>query len=135
MKHRIVIAGTCLLTGLAGVPPCWAQPSLVDGEAIVLRCGGIGADESTRMRAEVSMYALTLLYATAGGAYLADVHTRIEEPLGGRSVEAPCGPVGQVSVPEAGTYRVIATHEGGRQEHWVELRPGGGATLSLRWAD
>lgn len=100
-----------------------------------LECGGIGLEESQRMRAEVMMHALTLFFSTTDGSFVTDVATRVDDPLGDRRVEASCGPIGQLDVAEAGRYRVTATYAGQTQEHWIDLSPGGGARLSLRWQE
>lgn len=128
------IAGACLLWGIAAAPVS-AQLEQLRGGSLSLRCGGIGLEASQRMRAEVAMHALTLVFSSEDGAYLTDVHTRVDDPLGNQRVEATCGPVGQIDVSEAGSYRITATYQGVRQEHWVELVPGGGASLSLRWRE
>ena len=126
-----------LFLGLAlGGPFAFAQQQgSGGGEALRLECGGIGLEESQRMRADAPMHALTLLFATTDGAYLADVATRIDDPLAGHRVEALCGPIGQVDVAEAGRYRISARFGNVTQEHWVDLVPGGGARLTLRWAE
>ena len=100
-----------------------------------LECGGIGLEESERMRAEVGMHALTLFFSTTEGGWVTDVETRVDEPLSGLRVEASCGPIGQVDVPAPGRYRISASYAGQRQEHWVDLVPQGGARLSLRWQE
>ena len=106
-----------------------------DESALRLECGGIGLEESQRMRAEVAMHALTLFFSTTEGGFVTDVATRVDDPLGDRRVEASCGPLGQLDVPEAGRYRVTATYAGQTQEHWLDLSPGGGARLALRWQE
>ncbi|MER2554012.1 MAG: hypothetical protein ABTQ28_12200 [Thauera sp.] len=127
----------CLVAFALLVPaaPVAAQ-AVKDGEAMLrLECGGIGLEESQRMRAEAAMHALTLFFSTAAGGFITDVVTRVDDPLADRKVEASCGPIGQLDVPEAGHYRITATYVGATQEHWIALTPGGGARLSLRWAE
>ncbi|HHW64408.1 MAG TPA: hypothetical protein GX403_10775 [Rhodocyclaceae bacterium] len=111
------------------------QDAAAGEQGLRLECGGIGLEESQRMRAEVTMHALTLFFSTTEGGFVTDVATRVDDPLGDRRVEAACGPIGQLDVAEAGRYRVTATYAGQTQEHWVELSPGGGARLSLRWQE
>ena len=118
-----------------GGGPAFAQPMDAASPALRLECGGIGLEESQRMRAEVAMHALTLVFSTTEGGFVTDVATRVDDPLGDRRVEASCGPIGQLDVAEAGRYRITATYAGATQEHWIELTPGGGARLSLRWQE
>lgn len=119
--------GLCALAPAAG----WAQ----DAAGIRLVCGGIGSDESAAMRAEVGKHALTILFTTAGGGYLSEVDTRIDDPLNDRRAESVCGPVGQVDVSEPGRYRIVASYRGHTETHWVDLKPMGGARTVLRWAE
>ncbi len=123
------------VTLLTGATPAFAQAAQEASSALRLECGGIGLEESQRMRAEVAMHALTLFFSTTEGGFVTDVATRVDDPLGDRRVEASCGPLGQLDVPEAGRYRVTATYAGQTQEHWLDLSPGGGARLSLRWQE
>lgn len=128
-----VLAFAVALT--AGAGPAAAQAVDDASSALRLKCGGIGLEESQRMRVEVGMHALTLFFSTTEGGFITDVLTRVDDPLGDHRVESSCGPIGQLDVPEAGRYRITATYAGSTQEHWIELTPGGGARLSLRWQE
>mgnify|MGYP006168419057 FL=1 len=132
-RRFAVLASAATL--IAGAAPAFAQPAPGASPALRLECGGIGLEESERMRAEVAMHALTLLFSTTEGGFVTDVATRVDDPLGDRRVEASCGPLGQLDVPAPGRYRITATYAGATQEHWIELTPGGGARLSLRWQE
>lgn len=115
--------------------PAWTQAVVEDALMLRLDCGGIGLEESERMRAEVGMHALTVFFSTTEGGWVTDVETQVDEPLSGLRAEASCGPIGQVDVPTPGRYRISASYAGERQEHWVDLAPQGGARLSLRWQE
>ena len=119
------------------VAPDVAGPATIAAEAgeLRLQCGGIGLDESLRMRVEGGLHALLIFFVSVDGSYLADVATRIDDPLGDRRVEASCGPIGLVDVPAPGRYRITATYGGITQEHWMDLKPGGGARIQLRWLE
>lgn len=126
MKAALAAAGL-----LALAPAAQAQ----EGQAIKLVCGGIGVDESAKMRAEISSHSLTILYSTPDGSYLTGVHTRVDDPLKDRSAESECGPVGQVDVSEPGRYRVTATFTGQTRSQWFDLKPGGGARTVMSWRE
>ena len=127
----------CLVAFVLLVPAgsASAQAAAGDEPALRLECGGIGLEESARMRAERAMHALTLLFSTTAGDFITDVMVRVDDPLNDRRVEASCGPIGQLDVPEAARYRITATYAGTTQEHWMELSPGGGAQLVLQWPE
>lgn len=121
--------------GLALLAMALSGAVQADAGAIELRCGGIGVDESTAMRAEAGRHALTLVFASTGGRYLSGVGLRIVNPLNDREVvSTDCGPVGVVDVPAASRYRVTATFDGRTESQWLALRPAGGATVVMRWA-
>lgn len=124
----------CAATLITGTDSAFAQQGEA-APALRLECGGIGLEESQRMRTEVGMHALTLFFSTMEGGFVTDVATRVDDPLGDRRVEASCGPLGQLDVAEAGRYRITATYAGQTQEHWIDLSPGGGARLALRWQE
>ncbi len=112
-----------------------AAPSSAQRPAITLTCGGIGAEESQAMLAAEKSHALTVVFATSEGSWLAGVDTRVDDPLADLQAQARCGPLGLVEVPVAGRYRVVATYRGETREQWVDLTPGGGARLVLRWSE
>jgi len=121
------MAGSLLVVGSP------AQAEEVEGIRLV--CGGIGVDESAKMRAEIGQHALTILYSTPEGTYLTGVHTKVDNPLQDRSTESECGPVGQVDVKEAGRYRVTATFSGQTRSQWFDLKPRGGARTVMSWRE
>lgn len=115
---RLVLA--CACTAAVGAAQAQLPPLRVEGAARYV-CGGIGADESTAMRAAMKDHSLSLLFARADGAYLADVSVVIL-----RAGEAPVltlradGPVCLVDLP-AGRYTVEATAGGVSQRRDVTL--------------
>jgi len=97
------------------------------------RCGGIGSDESTAMRAQMKDHPLSLLFAASGGAYLADIDVSIQgaagvEPLNFRAN----GPVCLVDLP-AGNYTVQASSGGVTKKESVIVGLAGGKTVDFRF--
>jgi hypothetical protein len=86
----------------------WAQP---DGAAH--KCGGIGSDESTAMRAEMKDHPLSLLFARADGEYLADVDVTIQDAASAAPtvVFRARGPICLVDLP-TGPYTVQVVSAG-----------------------
>ncbi|WP_225781921.1 carboxypeptidase regulatory-like domain-containing protein [Xenophilus sp. Marseille-Q4582] len=103
------------------------------GGPIQWRCGGIGSDESTAMRAAMKDHPLSLLFARTDGAYLADVQVDIR----GESGNAPSqslrasGPVCLINLP-AGRYAVDASIGGQRKTQTVQVG-GTPRTLDFRF--
>ncbi|MDM0111525.1 carboxypeptidase regulatory-like domain-containing protein [Variovorax sp. J22R133] len=76
------------------------------------KCGGIGSDESTAMRAQMKDHSLALLFARPGGEYLANVDVAIQGAQNAQSLNFRAGgPVCLIDLP-AGTYNVRATSDG-----------------------
>ncbi|MDM0046618.1 carboxypeptidase regulatory-like domain-containing protein [Variovorax dokdonensis] len=96
------------------------------------RCGGIGSDESTAMRAEMKNHPLSLLFAQEGGAYMANVDVTIRSPAGQPSmVFRADGPVCLIDLP-AGKYEIQAARGANTQRQSVTV--GGGAkTVDFRF--
>jgi hypothetical protein len=87
-------------------------------------CGGVGSDESVAMRAAMKDHPLSLLFARASGAYLADVAVTVKD-AGGTTALAmrASGPVCLVDLP-AGRYTVEAESEGVLKTQVVMLGSG-----------
>lgn len=120
-----------LLAGLVAATPAMAQTP-----AIVLVCGGIGLEESLQMRHTQAAHALTVLFATEQGGYVAGVNTRVEAASSGAvAVNEQCGPVAQIDVESAGTYRIRAELDGVPRKAEIDLVPEGGRSLVLRWPE
>ena len=87
-------------------------------------CGGVGSDESEAMRAAMKDHPLSLLFARASGAYLADVDVMVKDDKGGTALAMRAsGPVCLVDLP-AGRYTVEAASEGVTKSQAVTLGSG-----------
>lgn len=108
-------------------PPQAAAPG--GAGAIQWRCGGIGSDESTAMRAAMKDHPLSLLFARTDGAYLADVQVDIRAEGAGGAAQSlrASGPVCLVTLPP-GRYAVDASIGGQRKSQTVQV---GGAPRTL----
>jgi hypothetical protein len=76
------------------------------------RCGGVGNEDQQRMKAEAGQHDLMLTFATASGAYQADVDVEITS--GGKVVlQGRCnGPLMLADLGGKGTYQVKAVSNG-----------------------
>ena len=131
LRAALIAAAACG-AGLAQAQPVPAATMPAEKVAgPTYRCGGVGSDESTTMRAEMKSHPLSLLFARADGAYLADVAVTIEG-AGAPSLSFNArGPVCLVDLP-AGKYTVQAVTEGMTKTQDVTL--GNGAkTLDFRF--
>ena len=119
------LAATVVATVLAAVPALsQAQQGMPDmqtqGETRFV-CGGIGSDESTAMRGAMKSHPLSLLFARADGAYVADVDVTIRDAKGDTALALRAGgPICLVDLP-AGRYGVEARADGRTLTHEVTL--------------
>lgn len=101
-------------------------------QAAAFRCGGVGEEDQQRMKAEAAQHALMLTFATADGAYVADVDVEIRR--GGQAVlQGHCGgPIMLVDLAPSGSYEVLATARGHTQRQSISIgsKP---ASITLRW--
>lgn len=101
-------------------------------QAAAFRCGGVGEEDQQRMKAEAARHALMLTFATADGAYVADVDVEIRR--GGQTVlQGHCGgPIMLVDLAPSGSYEVLATARGHTQRQSISIgsKP---ASITLRW--
>ena len=120
----------------AGVCVCamapWVAQAQVPTDVLPIRnsgvaqymCGGIGSDESQAMRAVMKDFPLSLLFARASGAYLADVGVTVRDAGGATALSMRAsGPVCLVDLP-AGRYTVEAESEGVTKTQVVTLGNG-----------
>ena len=116
--------------GAQGEP---ALPAMQDAGSVRYRCGGIGSDESTAMRAAMASHPLSLLFARADGAYLADVQVEVRgsEGSGAPAQWRASGPVCLLQLPP-GRYTVAASLDGQQRSQTVQVGAGP-RTLDFRF--
>lgn len=130
------LAATLVATALAAVPALsQAQQGMPDmqtqGETRFV-CGGIGSDESTAMRGAMKSHPLSLLFARADGAYLADVGVTVMDASGKPALKTRArGPVCLVDLP-AGKYTIEADDAGNVKKQMVTVG-GKPATVDFRF--
>jgi hypothetical protein len=103
-------------------------------QAAALQCGGIGQDDQDRIKAAAAKHGLLLTFASASGAYLADVDVRITRG-DAVVVQGRCtGPLMLVDLKPAGSYEIRAVSQGREQRKTVTVgdRP---AQLTFTWPD
>ena len=116
-----VASAAPLFSQAQGMPPMQSQG------AVKFACGGIGSDESTAMRAGMKSHPLSLLFARADGAYLAEVGVTVTDAGGNQVLKTRAnGPVCLIDLP-AGKYTVDADNEGTVKKHAVTV---GGAPVT-----
>jgi len=131
MHLVVALAGVCAV-GAAPAQP--APAAVMPAEKVAgpsYRCGGIGSDESIAMRAEMKSHPLSLLFARADGAYLADVAVTIQGAGAPALSFNAKGPVCLVDLPP-GKYRVQAATDGMTKSQDATVGSGG-KTLDFRF--
>ena len=96
------------------------------------RGGGVGADDSDAIRAQMKEHPLSLLFARPGGAYLADIEVTIQGPAEMQPLNFRAnGPVCLIDLP-AGNYTVHAT-SGGVTKKEIVIVGTGPKTVDFRF--
>lgn len=131
--RRLLVVQSCVALAFVGasaltlVQAQGAVPEMRSEGAVRYACGGIGVDESTAMRAAMKSHPLSLLFARADGAYLADVSVTLTGAGGAPVNLRASGPVCLLNLP-AGSYTVEAATEGASKRQTVTV---GGAPKTL----
>ncbi|MGJ7518958.1 carboxypeptidase regulatory-like domain-containing protein [Variovorax sp. LT1P1] len=131
--RRLLVVQSCVALACVGasaltlVQAQGAVPEMRSEGAVRYACGGIGVDESTAMRAAMKSHPLSLLFARADGAYLADVAVTVTGAGSAPVSLRAGGPVCLVNLP-AGNYTVEASTEGMSKRQTVTV---GGAPKTL----
>jgi hypothetical protein len=101
-----------------------AIPPLQTQGAATYTCGGIGQTSSSAMLAARKDYALSLLFATASGEYMASINLTIKDSKGATVLTVPStGPICLIKLPD-GNYSIDAQAMGKTKTQAVTL--GGG---------
>jgi hypothetical protein len=135
MKQIALPLALAALTALA-----FAQPAsdpvapAVRGAAASFICGGIGQPEAEALKAQAAGHDLMLTFATATGAYLADVQVSIADARGHVVLDGVCdGPIMLVDLPAGGTWRVTAQVNGLARQQTVKTSRGHTARATMVW--
>jgi hypothetical protein len=127
----IALAQACTLA-LAQTPQGEAPGTRTAGTAAYV-CGGVGADDQERMKADARQHDLMLTFAVSNGAYLADVDVEIKNSKGDVVLAAKCdGPIMLVDLP-TGSWRVTAQANGQTRQKTISTRRGRHVQASLIW--
>ncbi len=135
--RRLLVVQSCVALAFVGasaltlVQAQGALPEMRNEGPVSYACGGIGSDESTAMRAAMKSHPLSLLFARADGAYMADVAVTLTGPSGTPTALRAGGPVCLVNLP-AGSYTVEAASAGETRRQSVTVG-GTPKTLDFRF--
>ncbi|HVG04633.1 MAG TPA: carboxypeptidase-like regulatory domain-containing protein [Burkholderiaceae bacterium] len=86
--------------------------------------GGIGLEESERMKQMADKYSLQLIVSSRSGAYLADTRVTITGANSQKVLDLPLDAPWVLVDLAPGSYKVSVTHAGMAQERNVTLAPG-----------
>ena len=85
--------------------------------------GGIGLEESERLKQMADKYSLQLIISSRSGAYLADTHVTITGANGQKVLDLPLDAPWLLVDLMPGSYKLVVSHAGRRQERNVTLAP------------
>lgn len=136
MKRMILAAALCQAAVAVLAQSAHVEASgNAAAQAGSFRCGGVGAGDQERMKAEAPRHDLMLTFATPSGAYVADVDVQIRH---GKDVvvQGHCGgPLMLVDVAPKGSYEITATSNGREQHKTVNIGASKPARLSFVWPE
>lgn len=114
-------------------PPAPIQELIVQSElGVRWLCGGIGQREVAYMKKMASAFDVMLTFATADGAYLADVDIHIIDERRQTVLQTHCGaPILLVDLPKNGNYRVDAVTKNHTVSRTLRIPRAQGANLNL----
>jgi hypothetical protein len=133
--RTLLLAGVCAAAAFAAQAQQPSDLPAMKGEgALRYVCGGIGSDESRAMRAAMKEHPLSLLFARADGAYMADVAVTVQGADDGAAVLAlrANGPVCLIDLP-AGRYTIDASVGGTAAKRQTVTVGGGPKSASFRF--
>jgi hypothetical protein len=121
---RAAAVCACVAVPWAATAQTAGLPAMKSQDAGRYVCGGVGADESQALRAAMKDHPLSMLFARAGGAYLADVEVRVKDAQGATALAIRTeGPVCLVDLPP-GRYTIEAVSDGVAKNQAVTLGDG-----------
>ncbi len=86
--------------------------------------GGVGLEESERLKQMADKYSLQLIISSRSGAYLADTRVTITGANSQKILDVPLDAPWLLVDLAPGTYKVLVAHAGLTQERSVTLAPG-----------
>ncbi len=117
----ILLGAIFLITSAGGVA------AIVEGRTANDRAyvsGGIGLEESERLKQIAEKFSLQLVVSSRQGAYLADVRVTITGANGQKIFDMPIDAPWLLIDLDPGTYKVLVSHAGITQERTASLAAG-----------
>jgi len=143
MKHRstLTLGVTALMLAAGGQCTLAAEPSTLPppdrAGNVTYLSGGIGIDQSTEIKQQMSKYPLVLEFAGrthSGNDYLADIPVQIADAHGHAVLSTVAnGPFLLASLPD-GHYSVTATYNGQAQRRRVDVHASSHVREVFLWA-
>ncbi len=143
MKHRSTLAlgVTALILAASAQRTLAAEPSTRPppdrAGNVTYLSGGVGSDQSTEIKQQMSKYPLVLEFAgrtSSGNDYLADIPVRIADVHGHAVLSTVAnGPFLLASLPD-GRYSVTATYNGQAQRRSVDVHASSHLREVFLWA-
>jgi len=139
-RMAAILAAGCLVLagGTAGAQsspatdPSSALPAMQQQGQVEYLTGGFGREESRAIQAASSRFPLALTFATAQGAYLANVRVTISNAQGTVLDTPSAGPYLLVKLP-AGRYKISASLNDKEQSRQVTVPARGTARQTFTW--
>ena len=122
MKTLSIVLGAALVAASAGASAAITEGRTANDRAYV--GGGIGLEESERMKQMADKYSLQLIVSSRSGAYLADTRVTITGANSQKILDLPLDAPWLLVDLAPGNYKVVIAHAGMTQERNVTLASG-----------
>ncbi len=122
MKTLSILLGAALVAVSAGASAAITEGRTANDRAYV--GGGIGLEESERIKQMADKYSLQLVVSSRSGAYLADTRVTITGANSQKILDLPLDAPWLLVDLAPGNYKVVVAHAGMTQERNVTLASG-----------
>ena len=119
---KSMLLGVTLLTASLGVSSAITEGRTANDRGYV--SGGIGLEESERLKQMADKFSLQLIVSSRQDAYLADTRVTIIGANSQKILDMPLDAPWLLVDLAPGSYKVVVAHASGTQERNVTLAPG-----------
>ena len=131
LGRRLILSIAVAITVLTPIVAAQAAQEGRTAQDRRFSAGGIGLDESERMKAMAPDFPLSITVTAKSAAYLADSHIKIQDARGQMILDTQLDSPYLLVDLAPGRYNVEATHQGTKQQRSVNIAANMSAKISF----